>query len=101
MRPINADRLKEAIVEEGQRSKRYKIGEFWELNREEIWKVIDEMPTLQVKRRRAYWEGVMRDDGTPPQDTECWCSYCHNYRPLMPNDEPARFCPHCGACMVI
>ena len=47
MRPIDADELKNAIVEEGQRSKRYKLGETWELNRDEIWKVVDEQPTVE------------------------------------------------------
>lgn len=51
MRMINADTLKYDIVEEGQRSKRYKIGEFWELNRDEIWKVIDEQPTIEPERK--------------------------------------------------
>lgn len=34
------------FVIEGQRSKRYKLGEKWELNGEEIRKVIDELPTV-------------------------------------------------------
>ena len=97
MKPIDADELKLAIVEEGQRSKRYKIGEKWELNREEIWKVIDEQPVLKAKRKRGYLTGVAHDDGTPPQDTECWCSCCKHYAPLMPNDERINFCPVCGA----
>lgn len=48
MRLIDADALKREIVEEGQRSKRYKIGEFWELNKDEIWQVIDVQPTIWV-----------------------------------------------------
>lgn len=51
MRLIDADRLKEEIVEEGQRSTRYRIGEFWELNRDEIWKAIDEQPTVEAEPR--------------------------------------------------
>jgi len=52
MRLIDADRLKEEIVEEGQRSTRYRIGEFWELNRDEIWKVIDEQPTAEERNMK-------------------------------------------------
>ena len=51
MRLIDADRLKEEIVEAGQGSTRYRIGEFWELNRNEIWKVIDEQPTVEAEPR--------------------------------------------------
>ena len=46
MRAIDADALKTDIVTEGQRSRRYKLGEIWELNRAEIYKVIDEQPTI-------------------------------------------------------
>ena len=51
MRLIDTDRLKEEIVEAGQGSTRYRIGEFWELNRNEIWKVIDEQPTVEAEPR--------------------------------------------------
>lgn len=47
MRLIDADALKTDIVAEGQRSRRYKLGEIWELNRAEIYKVIDEQPTIE------------------------------------------------------
>lgn len=47
MRTIDADVLKIDIVEEGQRSRRYKLGEIWELNRDEIYKVIDKQPTIE------------------------------------------------------
>lgn len=50
MRMIDADLLKIDIVEEGQRSRRYKLGEIWELNRDEIYKVIDEQPTIKPER---------------------------------------------------
>lgn len=48
-RLIDDDALKRAIVEEGQKSKRYKIGEFWELNGDEIWQVIDAQPTIETE----------------------------------------------------
>ena len=41
MREIDVDALKISIVAEGQRNRRYKLGEIWELNRAEIFKVID------------------------------------------------------------
>lgn len=51
MRLIDADALKINIVEEGQRSRRYKLGEIWELNKDEIYKVIDEQPTIEPEPR--------------------------------------------------
>lgn len=64
MRTIDADALKYAIVEEGQRSKRYKLGEFWELNGDEIWRVIDAQPTIETE---PHWipcsEKIPEDSG--------------------------------------
>ena len=45
---IDVDALKDAIIDAGQSSKRYKIGEFWELNCREIYEVIDNVPTVDA-----------------------------------------------------
>lgn len=45
-RLVDADEMFEEFVIEGQRSKRYKIGEKWELNGEEIRGVISRLPTI-------------------------------------------------------
>lgn len=45
-RLVDANEMPEYFVTEGQRSKRYKLGEKWELNGEEIRKVIAELPTV-------------------------------------------------------
>lgn len=81
MRTIDADALKYAIVEEGQRSKRYKLGEFWELNGDEIWRVIDAQPTIETEphwipcserlpdaEKKTYW--VCTDSGY-----QCQCRW--------------------------
>lgn len=81
MRTIDADALKLAIVEEGQRSKRYKIGEFWELNGDEIRQVIDAQPTIEPEphwipvserlpdaEKKTYW--VCTDSGY-----QCQCRW--------------------------
>lgn len=44
MKLINADELKNNIINKGQSSRRYKLGENWELNYKEICEVIDEAP---------------------------------------------------------
>lgn len=98
MRLIDADALKLAIVEEGQKSKRYKIGEFWELNRDEIWDVIDRQPDIEPERKtgRLIHESAYN-----------WyrCSVCkkvyseallQNFNECM--YQPCfRYCPNCGA----
>ena len=81
VRTIDADALKYAIVEEGQRSKRYKLGEFWELNGDEIWQVIDAQSTIEPephwipiserlpdKDKKVYW--VCTDSGY-----QCQCRW--------------------------
>jgi hypothetical protein len=45
-RLIDADEMFVEFVIEGQRSKRYKLGEKWELNGEEIRSVISRFPTI-------------------------------------------------------
>lgn len=80
MRLIDADTLKYDIVEEGQRSKRYKIGEFWELNRDEIWKVIDAQPPAQPEPQKWLDHNYYLE-----------CPSCKRY---VTNRTP--FCPYCG-----
>lgn len=80
-RLIDDDALKYAIVEKGQRSKRYKLGEFWELNGDEIWQVIDAQPTIEPEphwipvserlpdaEKKIYW--VCTDSGY-----QCQCRW--------------------------
>ena len=39
----------DAMVEKGQRSRRYKLGEIWELNGTEIREALDAMPSAQAE----------------------------------------------------
>ena len=43
-----------ALVEKGQASKRYKLGETWELNGEEIREVLDALPSAQPEQLVEY-----------------------------------------------
>ena len=45
-RLVDAKEMFFPFVIEGQKSKRYKIGQKWELNGEEIRKIIDSLPTV-------------------------------------------------------
>ena len=49
MRLIDEGEVIEALIEEGQRSKRYKLGETWELNLDEIRKAIATVPTAHTE----------------------------------------------------
>lgn len=102
MRLIDADRLKEEIVEAGQESTRYRIGEFWELNRNEIWKVIDEQPTVEERKKGRWivWGGM----DIPENHGRHKCSLCGGFAPVryekpLIKENLSNFCPNCGADM--
>lgn len=71
MRVIDADPLKIDIVEEGQRSRRYKLGEIWEFNRDEIYKVIDEQPTIEPE---SHW--IPCSERLPKEEDYRECMEC-------------------------
>lgn len=99
MRTIDADALKIAIIEEGQRSKRYKMGEFWELNREEIWKVIDCMPTIE-ERKTGHWlmYEIQRVEDVNNGNYLYVCSEC-GHSDVHAKGVVVPFCWCCGAKM--
>lgn len=65
----------------------------------DILEKISKMPTIEPERKKGNWIGIEREDKTLPGISECWCSECFNYAPLMPNDEFPNFCPNCGTDM--
>ena len=83
-----------AIVEKGQSSRRYKLGEIWELNFEEIREALDDVPAADVRPVvRGSWEWEMYQY-TPH------CSICGGDGLRGPANGPRfKFCPHCGAKM--
>ena len=89
MRAIDADALKMDIIEAGQRSRRYRP---WDLNRDEIWDVIDAQPTIKTERKKGHWIFLKngnaicsecRFEQVNAYDFENWDNFCH----------------HCGADM--
>ena len=50
MRLIDADAALEALIEKGQASRRYKLGEIWELNGQEIREVLNALPSVQPEK---------------------------------------------------
>lgn len=65
MKVVDADTLYIDIVEKGQASKRYKVGETWELTGTEIREVINSQPALNQERK---WipcsERLPKEDGS-------------------------------------
>ena len=91
MRLIDADALAMAIVDAGQASKRYKIGDFWELRYTEIKEVMDEQPTVDaVPVRHGKW--ITKSTGGEFFDCCSECGY-------VEWDAPNKYCPHCGSRM--
>lgn len=43
------DDVLDALIEKGQASKRYSIGDFWELNAKEIREALDTVPEIDLK----------------------------------------------------
>lgn len=72
-RLIDADSLKDAIIDAGQSSKRYKVGEFWELNCREIDEVINNVPTVDAVRVVRCKECKYYREGDPEHPDCGWC----------------------------
>lgn len=82
MKLIDADAALGALIEKGQASRRYKLGEIWELNGQEIREALNTVPSAQKK---GHWI----DEGT-----NYLCSECHRGCWVDSN-----YCPWCGADM--
>ena len=68
----------DAMVEKGQRSRRYKLGESWELNGTEIREVLDTMPSAQpenIRCKECLWR-VGRDCTRFTDLPVCMDDYC-------------------------
>lgn len=84
---ISRQAAKIAFVEKGQLSRRYKCGEVWELNYEEIRDVLNNLPSVQPEQNAGQW--------IPNKHTDTvLCSQCGKCY----GDE-YNYCPNCGAKM--
>lgn len=100
-----------ALLKKGQHSKRYKIGETWELNFDEIREAIKAIPNADVVPRKNY-ESMERtvdklNKALAERKHGKWnwvgfnieCSEC-GAMPNFDSTEPLyNFCPNCGARM--
>ena len=79
----------DAMVEKGQRSRRYKLGEIWELNGTEIREALDTVPSVTPEQKRGKW-------------INGYCSECGKHAPfwaMASTYYESSFCPNCGADM--
>jgi len=89
-----------ALVEKGQASRRYKLGEIWELNGKEIREVLDSVPSAQ---RNGKWmpgketgRSMIGDAVVAIYYDHFTCSYCG--RVYNTEQKPTwKFCPNCGS----
>lgn len=94
-----------ALIEKGQQSHRYKWGEMWELNGEEIRDVLNGLPSIQPKEKTGEWKQVLarRDDnGYILRDYKC--TNCFGIILNVPDDDEKdlpRYCCMCGAKMEV
>lgn len=54
----------DALIEKGQASKRYSIGDFWELNAKEIREALDTVPEIDLKITKV---APVQQEGKPGQ----------------------------------
>ena len=87
-----------ALVGKGQASKRYKLGQIWELNFDEIREAIAKVPSAQPERKKGKWMRQESDYFWADICSECRVAYIgENYG--MFNKPPVNYCPNCGAYM--
>ena len=81
----------EAMIEKGQRSRRYRLGETWELNGTEIREALDTVPSVTPKRKTGKWIPIFDEEDSKCSicGKEYWC----------PRTREFYFCPNCGAEM--
>lgn len=89
---INRETFALALLEKGQASKRYKVGEVWELNGGEIRDVFDSIPNEDV-------QPVVHGMWMKIQDELCECSACCSYWVPSGVRHEYAYCPKCGARM--
>lgn len=67
----------DALLEEGQRSKRYRLGDIWELNFDEIREAIATVPSARPKTCEHYALCRHGRDENKFRARLVFCEYCH------------------------
>ena len=93
----------DAMVEKGQRSRRYKLDEIWELNGTEIREALDTVPSVTPEQKRGKWNAYYHGINETPSFTYS-CNQCGYSAPYglyggKYSQKEWNFCPNCGAKM--
>lgn len=87
---ISKEDAKNALLNKGQHTTRYRLGETWELNFMEILEALDTIPSADVQLvKHGYWTDLNNDAIFHYE-----CSCCKSHTSWHEN-----FCPDCGARM--
>lgn len=87
---VKRDDVLYALIEKGQKSKRYKLGENWELNLSEIKEAVESVPSAEPERVSMVWKPAK---GRPAYEKGiCNCGYV-----LSVLQRDFVYCPKCGA----
>ena len=98
---IDRQAVFDALIEKGQNSKRYKLGENWELNLPEIIEAINVIPSAKPERKTKIemnWATYFDNMGTAvihiPYSYKCGNCGCQLQRTYDGID--INYCPECG-----
>ena len=81
----------DALIEKGQKSKRYEWGDRWELNLYEIKEAVESVPSAESERKTGKWIEDETGNGF-------WtCSACGFVSEAFGADILYHYCPSCGA----
>ena len=91
---ISRQEARNALLDKGQHSRRYKLGQTWELNLLEIEEVLKELPSVTPARPKGKW----REQTDINSKLFRWykCSGCGAYIGVKTN-----YCSNCGAEMEV
>lgn len=92
---ISREAAKIALIKKGQSSKRYKLGETWELNCSEIMEALDAVLDEDPEdTQKVYWDSGITANGNAR------CSKCGFLQIGVYDREGFQaYCGHCGAKM--
>lgn len=90
----------DALIEKGQKSKRYKWGESWELNLTEIKEAVESVPSAGSELKKGWWlKENLSGYLTPGGNSIYHCSECGHTEGPWPRPRLTNFCPNCGTDM--
>lgn len=91
---VSRDDVKNALLNKGQHTTRYRLGETWELNFMEILEALDAIPAADIQPvKHGRWE--LTNNPSFRKCSECGAWWGKEFT----TNNYANYCPHCGARM--